>query len=66
MIPVSPAIRNWNRKAMAKIIGISKRIFPPYMVASQLNILMPVGTEMAKVAMAKKVTPNEFRPTVNI
>jgi uncharacterized protein (DUF2062 family) len=36
------------------------------MVASQLKILMPVGTAMAKLAIAKKVTWKEFIPTVNM
>ncbi len=65
-MPVSPAIRNWKRNAIAKSIGNSKRILPPYIVASQLKILIPVGTEMAIVVIAKKVTANEFIPTVNM
>ena len=29
---------------MQKSIGVAKRILPPYIVPSQLKILMPVGT----------------------
>ena len=43
-----------------------RRIFPPYIVPSQLKILMPVGTAMIIVEMAKKVLPTEVIPTVNM
>ena len=66
MMPVRPAIRNWKRNAMQKSIGVSKRILPPHMVASQLKILMPVGTPTAMVAITKNVFAIDDIPTVNM
>ena len=40
---------------MQKSIGASKRSLPPYMVAIQLKILIPVGTPTSIVEAAKKV-----------
>ncbi len=40
---------------MENIMAVVKWILPPHMVASQLKILMPVGTEMTMVAKVKKV-----------
>src|SRR5262249_17119105 len=66
IIPVSPAMRNWKMKAMQKIMGNSKRILPPYMVASQLKILIPVGIPTSIVEIAKKLLAIELIPTANI
>ncbi len=66
MMPVSPATRNWNRKARQNIIGTLKIIFPPHSVPSQLKILIPVGTEITIVEKTKKVFPAGPIPTVNI
>ena len=55
MMPVSPAMSQLKRKPIEKIMGVAKRTRPPQMVASQLKILMPVGTEMIIVASVKKV-----------
>ena len=66
MMPVSPDIRNWNTKATANSMGVAKRILPPHMVASQLKILMPVGTAMIMVESVKKAFATEVMPTVNI
>ncbi len=55
MIPVRPAIRNWNRKAMQKSIGVLNWILPPHIVPSQLKILIPVGMPTAMVVIAKKL-----------
>src|SRR5215510_14737420 len=66
MIPVRPAIRNWNRKAIANSIGVLSWMRPPHMGASQLKILIPVGMPTAKVVMAKKLFAYEFIPTVNM
>ena len=66
MIPVSPAMRNWNRNAVQKSIGALNWIFPPHIVASQLKILIPVGTAMAIVVKTKKVLAVELIPTVNM
>src|SRR5690625_1885537 len=40
--------------------------FPPHIVASQLNILIPVGTAIAIVATAKIEFATGPRPTVNM
>src|SRR5262249_24762566 len=66
MMPVSPAIRNWNRKAMQKSIGVLNWIRPPHMVPIQLKILIPVGMPTAIVVIAKKLLAYEFMPTVNM
>src|SRR5207253_6383581 len=66
MTPVSPAIRNWNRKPQQKSMGVARLILPPYIVASQLKILMPVGMATNSVAAAKKVLEMDVMPTVNI
>jgi hypothetical protein len=39
---------------------------PPHMVASQLKILIPVGTAIAIVDRTKNVFPAELMPTVNM
>src|SRR5215471_21335314 len=66
MIPVSPATRNWNRNATQNSMGVLNSIFPPHMVASQLKILIPVGTPTAIVDKAKKALAFEVMPTVNM
>ena len=66
MIPVSPATRNWKRKAMQNSIGVLNSIFPPHMVANQLKILIPVGTAIAIVENTKKVLAFAPMPTVNM
>jgi len=38
---------------IAQIIGVVNRIEPPYKVASQLKILIPVGTAIIIVAAVK-------------
>ena len=43
-----------------------KWIFPPHIVASQLKILIPVGTAMTMVARAKNVFAAAPMPTVNM
>ena len=51
---------------MQKSIGVSKRILPPHIVASQLKILMPVGTPMTIVAIMKNVFAADDIPIVNM
>ena len=51
---------------MANSIGVLNMIFPPHIVASQLKILIPVGTEIAIVDSTKKVLAFELIPTVNM
>src|SRR6266403_4202849 len=66
MIPVSPAHRNWNRNAQAKSIGVAKRIRPPYMVATQLKILIPVGMAISIVDAANAEFKGAPIPTANM
>ena len=47
-------------------MGVAKRIFPPHIVASQLKILMPVGTATTIVVSTKKAFPYDGIPTVNM
>ena len=51
--PVTPPTTNSQMKPIAYIIGALNSIEPPHMVASQLKILMPVGTAMISVAAVK-------------
>src|SRR5215510_14503632 len=51
---------------MQNSMGSSKRSLPPYIVPSQLKILIPVGTATINVDAAKKVLPSEVMPTANI
>lgn len=44
IIPVKPPKVNKNIKPLAKSIGVVNTMFPPNIVAIQLNILIPVGT----------------------
>jgi hypothetical protein len=41
-------------------------INPPYIVANQLNILIPVGTAIIKVAAVKYALVSTSKPTVYI
>src|ERR1700722_552710 len=66
MMPVSPAMRNWNRNPMQNSIGVVKRIRPPHRVAIQLKILIPVGTPTSIVDSVKKAFETEVMPTVNM
>ena len=51
--PVTPPTVNRKMKPIAKSPGVLKSIDPPHKVASQLNILMPVGIAMIMVAAVK-------------
>ena len=51
---------------MQKSMGIVIRSLPPYMVAVQLKILMPVGMPTSMLEAAKKVFDQAVRPTANI
>ena len=51
--PVNPPRVNKNINPAAHVIGVVNLIFPPYIVASQLNIFMPVGTAIIMVAAVK-------------
>ena len=53
-IPVKPPIVNSTKKAIANNIETVKRILPPYIVASQLNIFTPVGIPISILLAEKK------------
>jgi len=44
---------NKNKKPTAQTIGVLNVILPPYIVANQLKILIPVGTAIIIVAAVK-------------
>jgi hypothetical protein len=52
-IPVKPPNVNKKMKPLAKSIGVFKTIEPPNIVATQLKILIPVGTAIIIVALVK-------------
>lgn len=51
--PVTPPTVNKKIKPTANKAGVLKSIDPPHKVASQLNILIPVGTAIIIVAAVK-------------
>ena len=53
-------------KPIAKSIGVSKMRFPRHMVATQLKILMPVGTAITIDEIMKKESSPIGIPTVNM
>jgi hypothetical protein len=53
MIPVKPPKVNKKIKPLANNIGVFNTILPPNIVATQLNILIPVGTAIIIVALVK-------------
>ena len=57
---------NMMTKPIANNIGVSKVIAPRHMVATQLNTLTPVGTEIIMVENIKKSSPASGIPVVNI
>jgi len=52
-MPVKPPTVNKNMNPVAHNIGVVNFTLPPYMVASQLNIFIPVGTAIIIVAAVK-------------
>src|ERR1700731_280283 len=64
--PVSPAHRNWRRNAQEKSMGVLKSSLPPYMVPSQLKILIPVGTPTNIVEATKKMFDEDDMPTATM
>ena len=53
-------------KPSANSIGVSKMRFPRQVVASQLRILIPVGTAMIIDEIMKKPRSGVASPTVNM
>ena len=47
-------------------MAVTKRMLPPYIVPSQLKILMPVGTPIAIVLAEKTTCGTGPRPVVNM
>lgn len=62
--PVTPPIVNRNRNPNAHNTGVLKFILPPYIVAIQLNIFIPVGTAIIIVAAVKYALESTSIPTV--
>jgi hypothetical protein len=52
-IPVRPPRVNKKINPTAHSIGVVNLILPPYIVAIQLNIFIPVGTAIIMVAAVK-------------
>jgi len=55
---------NKNKNPIAHNIGVFNVILPPYIVANQLNIFIPVGTAMIIVAAVKYALESTSIPTV--
>jgi hypothetical protein len=53
-------------KPLAKSIGVFIMIRPPNIVATQLKILIPVGTAIIIVALVKYARVSTSKPTVNM
>lgn len=51
--PVTPPAVNKNKNPIAQRRGVLNVILPPYRVANQLKILIPVGTAIIIVAAVK-------------
>lgn len=66
IIPVNPPIVNINRNPIDHIMGISKYIYDPVIVASHLKILIPVGMAIIIVADVKYARESRSIPTVNM
>jgi len=64
--PLNPPIVNITTKPNANNIDGVKCNDPPYVVANQLNILIPVGTAIIKVAAVKYALVSTSKPTVYI
>jgi len=57
---------NKNKNPNAQIIGVLNVILPPYIVANQLKILIPVGTAIIIVAAVKYALESTSIPTTYI
>jgi len=66
MTPVSPPTVNKNINPDAHNIGVVNIIFPPYIVANQEKILIPVGTAIIIVAAVKYARVSTSIPIVYI
>jgi hypothetical protein len=57
---------NKAKKPNTKINGVVNLKLPPYRVAIQLKILIPVGTAITIVAAVKYALVSTSKPTVNM
>jgi hypothetical protein len=57
---------NKNKNPKAHNIGVLYVTDPPYIVANQLNIFIPVGTAIIIVAAVKYARESTSIPTVNM
>lgn len=64
--PVRPPTVNRNKNPRVQIIGGLYLILAPWIVASHLKILIPVGMAIIMVAAVKYARVSTSRPTVNI
>jgi hypothetical protein len=64
--PLNPPIVNITTNPNANNIEGVKCNEPPYVVANQLNILIPVGTAIIKVAAVKYALVSTSKPTLYI
>jgi len=55
---------NKNKNPNAHIIGVFNVILPPYIVANQLKIFIPVGTAIIIVAAVKYARESTSIPTI--
>lgn len=62
--PVNPPKVNKKINPTAHNIGVVNLILPPYIVAIQLNIFIPVGTAIIIVAAVKYALVSTSKPTV--
>jgi hypothetical protein len=66
MTPETPPIVNKKIKPTVNNKGVLKFIQPPQIVASQLNIFIPVGTAITIVLAVKYALVSTSKPTVYI
>src|SRR5207249_2512198 len=64
--PLIPPITNIERKPITNSIGVRRRIFPPHIVASQLNTFTPDGTAIVTVAIMNGTRTEMSMPVVNM
>lgn len=65
-IPVNPPTVNRKMNPIVHSIVVVYLIFAPYIVASHLNTLIPVGTAIIIVAAVKYARVSTSIPTVNM
>ena len=65
-IPVSPPVVKRKMKPRAHSMGTSNLMREPWIVASQLKTLIPVGTAIIIVAAVKYARVSTSIPTVNM